>query len=479
MSLARSRSGRWSNLKARSPRVQIRDSGILTGLADGCCARLEPMTGGEAIGRRDALAQTLLPYILVLLIPFGLAFAPNIFNDGDVSWHVAAGRWMLAHGTIPRTDPFSFTAAGRPWVAMEWPADLVFAGAYGAAGHAGLAAVFAAALMALHAVVFVHLRQRASPLLIVATLLLMDVALAPFMLVRPHVLIWPLLALWTALLARGSETGRPPPLWAALIPFAWTNLHGSFPLAAGIGAALAFDALVKAEWKTLREWLVFAAASLVAVCVNANGAAGLLQPFRVADLETSAPDRGVAAEHSVRDAFVLSVPVRRTRRPFVAGDAGAAGTAGAAAGDARPRLQPGAAPELVRDRRRAAGAAAAGHARGADGPRAADCARRATAAGRARAAALHSARECGQPAAFARRHPAGAQGPAGVQRLYVRRAADPRRDPALYRRAVGDVRRRVRPRLCRDRRRRLRAASTAPSRATGSAGRSSATATAR
>ena len=244
------------------------------------------MTGGEAIGRRDALAQTLLPYILVLLIPFGLAFAPNIFNDGDVSWHVAAGRWMLAHGTIPTTDPFSFTAAGRPWVAMEWPADLVFAGAYGAAGHAGLAAVFAAALMALHAVVFVHLRQRASPLLIVATLLLMDVALAPFMLVRPHLLVWPLLALWTALLARGSETGRPPPLWAALIPFAWTNLHGSFPLAAGIGAALAFDALVKAEWKTLRKWLVFAAASLVAVCVNANGAAGLLQPFRVANLET-------------------------------------------------------------------------------------------------------------------------------------------------------------------------------------------------
>ncbi len=63
------------------------------------------MTGGEAIGRRDALAQTLLPCILVLLIPFGLACAPGIFNDGDISWHVAAGRWMLAHGTNSHDRP--------------------------------------------------------------------------------------------------------------------------------------------------------------------------------------------------------------------------------------------------------------------------------------------------------------------------------------------------------------------------------------
>jgi len=75
-------------------------------------------------------------------------------------------------------------------------------------------------------------------------------------------------------------------LWAALLLVAWTNLHGSFPLAAVIAAPLAFDALVKAEWKTLRAWVVFAGVSAVAICLNVNGLAGLLQPFRVAQLET-------------------------------------------------------------------------------------------------------------------------------------------------------------------------------------------------
>lgn len=234
---------------------------------------------------REATVRTLLFVVAALIIPFGFGFKTDIFNDGDTSWHVASGRWILQHGAIPTTDPFSFTAAGRPWVAMEWPADIVFALAHRAAGLAGLAAVFAAALMALHAIIFAHLQRRAAPLVIVAALLLMDVALAPFMLVRPHVLVWPLLAAWTALLARGAETGRPPPLWTAALLVVWTNVHGSFPLAALIGAALAFDALMTARWATLKGWLLFAGVSLIAVCLNANGLDGLLQPFRIANLE--------------------------------------------------------------------------------------------------------------------------------------------------------------------------------------------------
>src|SRR5258705_1428834 len=234
---------------------------------------------------REAAVGSLLFVIVALILPFGFAFSPTIFNDGDVSWHVAAGQWILQHRALPTVDPFSFTAAGRPWVAMEWPADILFALAYRAAGLAGLAAVYAAALMPLHVIVFPHLRTRAAPLAIVAALLLMDVALAPFMLVRPHVLVWPLLAGWTALLARASETGRPPPLWAAGLLVVWTNLHGSFPLAALVGAGLAFDALVRARWATLRQWLLFAIVCLGALCLNANGLARLLQPFHIANLE--------------------------------------------------------------------------------------------------------------------------------------------------------------------------------------------------
>ena len=236
--------------------------------------------------RRDALARAILSFVLVLGVPLAVASLPGLFDDGDTSWHVAVGQWIWREGAIPAADPFSFTAAGKPWVAMEWLADLILAGAYAVAGLTGLAAAVAAALIALHAIVVAHLQRRASPMVLVTVLLAMDVALAPFMLARPHVLVWPLLAAWTALLARRAETGEPPPLWAALIPLAWTNLHGSFPLAAVIAAPLAFDALVKAQWKTLKGWLILAAASFAAVLINANGLAGLLQPFHVANLKT-------------------------------------------------------------------------------------------------------------------------------------------------------------------------------------------------
>jgi hypothetical protein len=59
---------------------------------------------------------------LVVLPAFGL-FALGMgrnsqfmFGDGDTNWHIATGRWILAHGAVPATDPFSYTAAGQSWV---------------------------------------------------------------------------------------------------------------------------------------------------------------------------------------------------------------------------------------------------------------------------------------------------------------------------------------------------------------------------
>jgi hypothetical protein len=235
---------------------------------------------------REKLAGDLLIIFLALGFPLGIASTPRTFGDGDTSWHVAVGRWIWQHGHVPTADPFSFTAFGKPWVAMEWLADLVFAGAYNLAGYAGLAAVTAAGIMALNAIVLVHLRNRVGPIGLTLGIIGMDVVLSAFMLARPHVLVWPILAAWTVLLAKSTETGRPPPLWSALLLTLWANLHGSFPMAAIVGGFLALDALIAAEWKTLRQWLIFAGACLIAICLQLNGIDGILQPFRIAQLKT-------------------------------------------------------------------------------------------------------------------------------------------------------------------------------------------------
>jgi len=235
---------------------------------------------------REKLAADLLLIFLALGLPIGLASTDRTFGDGDTAWHIAVGRWIFEHGRIPTTDPFSFTAFGKPWVAMEWPADLLFAGAYHVAGYAGLAAVVSAAVIALNAILLIYLRSRVGPIGLTIAIIGMDIILSGFLLARPHVLVWPLVAAWTVLLARSIETGRPPPLWTALLLTLWANLHGSFPIAAVIGGFMALDALIAAQWKTLKQWLIFGAVCLVAVCLQVNGIAGILQPFHVAGLDT-------------------------------------------------------------------------------------------------------------------------------------------------------------------------------------------------
>ena len=226
----------------------------------------------------------LLFIALVLAAPFGFATKPTIFRDGDVSWQIAAGQWIVRNGRIPTSDPFSFTAAGHPWVAMEWFSEIVLAGAFRLAAYAGLATVVAAALMATFAIIFFHLQRRASPVVLAATFLAMSLVLAPFALARPHVLAWPLIAGWTVLLLNAAERGKPPPLWTVLLLVLWTNMHASFPLALPIAGAIALDALIARKWANLRAWLIFGLASLIALSLNANGLAGLEQPFRTSSL---------------------------------------------------------------------------------------------------------------------------------------------------------------------------------------------------
>src|SRR5437763_4176325 len=151
------------------------------------------MATAAALKDRGRVNLSLL--VAVLLIPAALGSSNTIFNDGDVSWHIAAGQWILGHKAIPHTDPFSFTWFGKPWVPIEWLAELIYASAYRLAGYGGVAAVVTAALMALHALVFVNASRwlRLALLPIVA----MDFVLVPMLLARPHVLTWPLLAFWT------------------------------------------------------------------------------------------------------------------------------------------------------------------------------------------------------------------------------------------------------------------------------------------
>ena len=72
----------------------------------------------------DAHARTLqaaMPLLFAALI----AFAVQIYMDGDTGWHLGAGQWIIANGVVPTTDPFSHTMPGKPWTAHEWLAEVL------------------------------------------------------------------------------------------------------------------------------------------------------------------------------------------------------------------------------------------------------------------------------------------------------------------------------------------------------------------
>lgn len=225
--------------------------------------------------------------IFVLAMPVVLAGQPFVFRDGDVSWHIAAGRWILENRSLPRVDPFSFTMAGQPWLAIEWGAEIAYAAAYDLAGYAGLAAVVALAMMALTAVLFWHLRERAGPVALLVSLTAFYLVFVPFVMARPHLLAMPILALWAAVLLQARDAGGEPPFLLLPLMVVWANLHGSFVFGFIIAAAVALDVLVMTNWNrhALLRWFAFGIGSVVASLLNAYGLPGFVHPFAISSMK--------------------------------------------------------------------------------------------------------------------------------------------------------------------------------------------------
>ena len=75
-----------------------------------------------------------------LALAAGLLYVSQVFlQDPDTHWHIAVGRWIWESHSVPWTDVFSHTFAGADWIAKEWLSQLIFYGAFAAAGWRGVA----------------------------------------------------------------------------------------------------------------------------------------------------------------------------------------------------------------------------------------------------------------------------------------------------------------------------------------------------
>ncbi|MGH7098613.1 MAG: hypothetical protein ACREE4_13235 [Stellaceae bacterium] len=244
-------------------------------------ARSAAGSGWQALLPSWSLVVALLALAMTTTHPLG------VLGDPDTYMHIAAGRWMLLHHALPSHDPFSYTMAGAPWVVHEWLSEIVLAAVYKIGGWSGVVLLTGACFAASLALLMRFLLRCAEPFsALIASLLAGELALG-HLLARPHMLALPLLVLWCGVLFQSRDDGAAPPLLLLPVMVLWANLHASFMFGLALAGFFGGEAVLSPAPGTsrigeARRWgLFFLLATLAALCTP-NGAAGLIEPFRLA-----------------------------------------------------------------------------------------------------------------------------------------------------------------------------------------------------
>lgn len=149
---------------------------------------------------------------------------------GDTLWHLADGRWILAHHRIPQVNPFGWSTGKTPWINIEWGWDVVTAWLVDTLGRAGITLWLAALIGGLAWVQ--HRRWNALNIGDLAQgdwIFLTLLGTSVFWAWRPQLVSYAMVPLWLYTLEQAPTHLRK--LWW-LLPelFVWQLFHGGYVL---------------------------------------------------------------------------------------------------------------------------------------------------------------------------------------------------------------------------------------------------------
>lgn len=260
---------------------------------------------------------------MVAAFLFLLALQVHRVDDFDTWWHLATGRLIVETHAVPHEDPFSFTAAGAPWINRQWLFDL---GAYAAwrLGGAtalilGAGAFFLAGLGALYALA----RRRLPACAAAALVVLVSQAAVERFTVRPEAITWCFLPVFLLVLDRATP-GWPALAGLLAMQVLWANCHalsvlGPIVLAAElVGAAAGLWLPLPRGWRSasrrdvasVGRLAVVTCAALAAEAMTPFGISGALFSLRLLNvLRGAEPTSMSVIEHKPPVLAQLSPPV--------------------------------------------------------------------------------------------------------------------------------------------------------------------------
>ena len=233
--------------------------------------------------------------LLLFLATAAFALGCQELFDADFWWHLRAGQWILAHGKVPRTDPFTFGSAGRPWIDLQWLFEVILATVF-AAGRVRAVVLMPAVVGTSVLLVALMARDKRWPGWVVAACWLPAIiAMSARFVPRPELFSLLAMALYLTVLRR-TDT-KPTLAWLLpLIQVFWVNVHALFVLGPFILSVYLIDRLAGPVWKPAsagerampearRRWWFHVGGATAAVglasLANPYGLKGVLLPLEL------------------------------------------------------------------------------------------------------------------------------------------------------------------------------------------------------
>jgi len=180
---------------------------------------------------------------------FSAFFTYFPLTDGDIFWHLAAGREMAARKHFLFIDPFSFTVPSARWIDLHWFFQLL---AYGLYVVGAEKALLVSKLTVVGLVAFLLCRtfpSKRSTLIAAACTPLVFFQVRYLIDVRPVLITIVCMAFYVFLFEHARRTGKNRALWWCLpLQIIWTNSQGLYMIGLFIIGAYWLEELA-ASWR--------------------------------------------------------------------------------------------------------------------------------------------------------------------------------------------------------------------------------------
>lgn len=273
-----------------------------------------PRDPTTAPARPLGLLARLTPATLAAVTLFASVASQSLTRrlaDPDLWWHLRTGRLVAEQGSIPRVDPFSFTAAGSPWVAHEWGSELLLHWVTSGFGLRGLMVFQALLLIAFYALVArLLVREAGHHLGTWALVAAVAFAGAGNWTTRPNLFSFLLFALTLALVRRADRTVW----WFVPLAAVWSNLHGMVLLGLGLVSLVAASEGLKsvlrwegADGRGARRLGIVAGLGFVATLLNPHGLGLHTNSFRLMGLGRYVSEFASPSFHEIEPILFLGL----------------------------------------------------------------------------------------------------------------------------------------------------------------------------